>query len=92
MGDVGAVGVGADDLGGGFGAGGEVGSDLRPQVSFGFAQGVGDGQAGALVRDSAGEPSVDGLDVHADGGGEPGGVELGAQHRGAQPVAHTDQR
>jgi hypothetical protein len=81
--DVGAVGVGADDLGGRDGAGVQVGAGLRPQVSLGLAQHGGHGQAGALVRDPAAEPAVDGLDVHSHGGSKRGRIVFGAQHRGA---------
>ncbi len=92
VGDVGAVGVGGDDLGGGFRAGCLVGAGLGPQVSFGFAEGVGDGEAGALVRDAAGEPPGDGLDVDTDGCGESGRVEVGAEHGRAEAVTHTAPR
>ncbi len=61
---------GSEDFGGGFGTGGEVGAGLRPQVGFGLAEQVGDREAGALVRDAAGEPPVNGLDVHPGSGGE----------------------
>ncbi len=90
--DVGAVGVGGDDLGGGFRAGRLVGPGLGPQVGFGFAEGVGDGEAGALVRDPAGEPPGDGFDVDSDGFGEGGGVEVGAEHGRAEAVTHTAPR
>lgn len=75
VGDVGAVGVGGDDLGGGFRAGRLVGAGLGPQVGFGLAEGVGDGEAVALVGDAAGEPPGDGLDVDTDGCGEGGRVK-----------------
>ena len=61
------MGVGTDDFGGGFGAGGEVGAGAGPQVGFGFAEDIGDGQAGALVWEPSGQPPVDGLDVDAKG-------------------------
>lgn len=84
--------VGSDDLSGGLRAGCLVGAGLGPQVGFGFAEGVGDGEPGALVRDTAGEPPGDGLDVDADGCGEGGRVELGAEHGCAEAVTHTDPR